>query len=756
MSMQHPSQRAPSDAAPPTPPGGDSERVSSAGGDAPGNAPARIVSVAGQTEADAGTRDRGDDLLRCLLRVALEFGRPLSEADVRSACALPPEGMTPELYLRAAMRLGYRAKRATIGRDAGRDLPEPYVLCAHGDLPDRLVLRRLGEQLVVFDPIDGGERELPAAAALVPGRTVLLARPESETVPRGDWRALVAKRVRRVAGELMLASVLVNLFALITPLYSMTVYNKVVGTQALDTLDVLTIGVAIVYGFDTLLRIIRGYISSHTGARIDALVGSEVVHHLLRLPYSHFERTPTGLIGERLRQLDIVRNFFTGQMPLVIVDLVFVLFFVTALFLLDPLIGWLTVGAMPLFLALSLAFHRAQTGFVERTFAALAAKTSVLAETVANALTIKSLGLESDMERRWSSRLAFSATTGFEAGNVAGIVGVLGNLLQAGVYVAVIYSGAQLIAEGKMSVGALVAASILSSRALSPIRQVVSAWHQLHEVGQAFKRLDEIMTEPMEDRPGELAPIPPLRGDVAFEHVSFRFAPDRPPVLRDIDLAIESGTMLGIIGPSGSGKSTLARLLQGLYAPTEGRVLIDRTDIAHVSAATLRRQIGSVPQEVQLFSGTVRENIAMGVSLKEPERVIAVAKFVGAHDFIQRLPKGYDTVLPERGGGLSAGQRQLLCIARALIRNPRILVLDEATSALDAATEEAFIRNLRRASRGRTIVLVSHRMAPVSIADRVAFLIEGRIERVGPPAEIIAYARSRTGVGQPPPAGVGG
>lgn len=715
-------------------------------------ATARVVTVGARTgEEQIATqpRPRGDDLLLCLLRLALEFGRPVSEADVRGACPIPAEGMSPELYLRAAMRLGYRGARDTIGREAGRGVPTPFVLCATSDKPDYLVLRRENDTLTVFDPTDGTTKTLSALTELTSGRMILLARPESEVAPVADWRTMIARRVRRVAGELILASVLINLFSLIVPLYSMTVYNKVVGNRALDTLDVLTIGVVIVYSFDTLLRIIRGYIASHTGGRIDALVGSEVVHHLLRLPYSHFELTPTGLIGERLRQLDTVRNFFTGQMPLVIVDLAFVVVFVAALFVIDPLIGWITVGAMPIFVCLSLVFHREQKTYTERTFHALAAKTSVLAETVTNALTIKSLGLESDIERRWTSRLALSAATGFESGNLANTVGVLGTLLQSGVYVAIIYFGAGLIIEGKMSIGSLIAATILSGRALAPVRQVVSAWHQLHEVKQAFRRLDEIMEEPVEDRPGELAPIPPLRGDIEFEHITFGFSPDLPPVLHDINLALESGTMLGIIGPSGSGKSTLAKLIQGLYAPAEGRVLIDKTDISHISAATLRRQIGSVPQEIQLFSGSVRDNIAMGMPLKEPERVVAVAKFVGAHEFIQRLPKGYDTILPERGGGLSSGQRQLITIARALIRNPRILVLDEATSALDPATEEAFIRNLRRASRGRTIILISHRMAPVSVADKVALMIDGRIDRIGPPAEVIAYANARMTAPQP-------
>ena len=212
---------------------------------------------------------------------------------------------------------------------------------------------------------------------------------------------------------------------------------------------------------------------------------------------------------------------------------------------------------------------------------------------------------------------------------------------------------------------------------------------------------------------------------------------------RDVSFDLWPGEVLGIVGPSGSGKTTIANLIQGLFRPTAGRILIDGTDIAHVPPSQLRAQIGTVPQDVQLFAGTVRENIAIGVADKDPGRVVAVAKFVGAHGFIQRLPQGYNTVLAERGGGLSAGQRQLISIARALIRNPRILILDEATSALDPATEEELLRQLKTTTRGRTVIMITHRLAPLAIADRVALVMDGRIERIGPPTEILAYARIR-------------
>ncbi|MDA0703884.1 MAG: peptidase domain-containing ABC transporter [Proteobacteria bacterium] len=684
-----------------------------------------------------------DGLLRCLIRITLAFERPVSDSEIRNTLPVTAGGMSIENFLLAADRLGYRAACNELTAASLERMPTPFVIIGPALKDSRVVVEAEGDGYAVFNPRDGSTPLMSAKELLRLGEEVILFRPKPLITRGVDWRTMIASRVRRVIWELILASLVVNLFALASPLFIMTVYNKVVGQGAVDTLYVLVIGMGILYVFDFVLRSIRGYVSTHTGARVDALLGNEVVHHLLHLPYSHFENTPTGMISERLRQLDTVRAFFTGQMPLVLVDMAFAFVFVAALLFINPLLGLITVGAMPVFVLISVAFHRVQKGLVEKTFMALAAKTSALAETMANALTIKSLGLESEIERRWGNRLALSAYTGFESSNLANFINVLGTVLQQVVSLVIVCVGALSIIAGDMSIGALIAANILSSRALAPIRQVVTAWSQMQEVRSAFERIDEIMESPVEAGRGEIGPIPPLKGDIEFENVSFAFSPDRPPVLEDISFTIDSGTIVGVIGPSGSGKSTVAKLLQNLYEPTDGRVLIDHTDVQHIAPASLRTQIGVVPQDIQLFSGSVRENIAMGTPLKEPERVVAVAKFVGAHEFIQRLPQGYDTPLTERGGGLSAGQRQLLCIARALIRNPRILILDEATSALDAASESLLMHNLKRASRGRTIILISHRMAPVAITDKVILLIDGRIDRIGPPSEIIDYARTR-------------
>lgn len=712
--------------------------------------------AARRPDADPGLPP-ADVLLHCLIKITHYYGRPITEADLRAASPIPAAGMNLPVFERAAQRLGYKTGRQKA--DSGRlaHMPTPFIAIPKKGRQAQLVIDREQNDLVLLDPFSG-ERALiaPSALAETAAETILV-KPDSgvgdrrarHNTAKGGWRGLISSRMKSVLWELGIASLLINIFALVAPLFTMTVYNKVIGQGAVDTLFVLSIGMITLYAFEFVLRVVRGYVSSHTGARLDALIGGEVVHRLLHQPFSYFEGAASGQISERLRQLDTIRNFFTGQMPMTVVDLAFVSLFLAALFFISPIFAAIALGAIPIFVLLSLAFHKRQKRLIEQSFTALAAKTSALNETVNNAITIKSLGLESDIERRWESRLAATAWHGFQAHNMSNWLGSLTTTLQQVIGLSIIFIGAHLVIENELTIGALIASSILVTRTIAPMRQVVTAWYQVQEVKAAFNRLGEIMEAEPEEEPGDVAPQPPLRGEIKVEGVGYSFDQSQPPTLRNINLDFASGQIVAIIGPSGSGKSTLAKILQGLYTPDNGRVLVDGTDIQHISRASLRAQLGVVPQENQLFAGSVRENIMMGQPLDAPERAVAAAKFVGAHDFIQRLSRGYDTIIGERGFGISAGQRQLICMARALIRNPRILILDEATSALDPAAEEALLLNLRRQARGRTIIIITHRMAPLSIADKAVLLINGQVDKVGSPKEVVAYARERMSPDRP-------
>jgi len=660
--------------------------------------------------------------------------RPYSAAQILAAAPPTVSGSTAGTIRLAADRLGFKTRTIKASADNLAQVPPPFLVIGKHAGEGWLVKARLEDQLELLSPDSDETVFRPITDMADQATEVFLAKPLLDSPPSENWRTPIIRRLKPILWELGLASVIINLLALATPIFLMTVYNKVINHGALETLDVLVIGMLTLFTFDWLLRSLRSYITSHAGGRLDAALGSEVVHHLMHQPLKTFEQIPTGQIIERLRQLDQLRLFFTSQMPLLLVDLAFVGVFLIVLFFLDVRLGAITLAAIPFFLLLSFVAKGRHQALTEAGFKAAAAKASSLSETVSQVLTVKALGLEPEMEQRFKQRLAHAAETSFRASHLGGLISGSGQVLQQVVALLLVYVGARAIIAGDMSIGALIAATILAARTLQPMRQVLAAWQQLQAVRIAFARLDELM-----ERPTELVdlPMPALhvQGRIRFENVTYRYAQDVKPALQAINLDIAPGQIVGIVGPPGSGKSTLAKLLLGLDRPEEGRILVDDLDTRLWSPTTLRQQVGVVPQDIQLFTGSIGDNIAIGAADQGLDRVMAAAKFVGAHDFIQSLPQGYDTQLGERGVGLSAGQRQLITIARALVRNPKVLVLDEATSALDAATENALMASLKRASRGRTIIIITHRLAALEFADRAISLADGQMVIDGRPGQ---------------------
>jgi len=690
-----------------------------------------------------GPAPRGQALVDCFTKLCAQLERPLPEAELRDLL-LGGEAIDAAMLGRLADRLGLDTEALPVTAKRLRKLEPPFILIKTGKQQAWLARSRIHGRLMLVDPLKGGQTSptTPKAAAEL-GDTILQIRRRepARADGRSVWRQAIWQRLRPVFLEVGIASVCINLLALAMPLFMMTVYNKVIGQGALGTLDVLAIGMVTLFAFELLLRALRGYVVSHTGAKLDLALSSEVVHHLLRLPYRVFEAMPAGQLMERLRQLDQLRSFLSGNLPLLLVDFAFVGLFIAAIFFFSPLLGWVTLAALPLFIGLSALAQLRQGRLQRANFRATAQKSAGLAETVTQALTVKALGLEAEMQRRFEDRQVESAWTGFRASRLANGVASTGQVFQHLVSLVVIYLGARMIVAGELSIGALIACTILSARALAPMRQIFFAWHQLQQAKDALGRLNDLMAERPE-QPKNPLPLPnPLRGQFRFESVSFSYDPAKPPALDRLDLVIEPGSMLAVVGPPGSGKSTLAKLLIGLERPDSGRVLVDEVDIARLDPAEYRAQLGVVPQEIQLFAGTIAENIGIAAVDRSMQRVVAAAKFVGIHDAIQRLPDGYDTDLGERGHGLSLGQRQLLCIARALVRNPRLLVLDEATSALDLASEAYLLRNLKRAGSGRTIVMITHRLSVIEACDRAILLEEGRLALAGHPAEVVRRAR---------------
>lgn len=554
-----------------------------------------------------------------------------------------------------------------------------------------------------------------------------------------SWFIPALVKYRKLFGEVLLASFFIQLFALVTPLFFQVVMDKVLVHKGLTTLDVLAIGFVIVSVFEVILSWLRQYLFAHTTSRVDVELGARLFNHLTGLPLAFFEARQVGQTVARVRELDTIRNFITGTALTLVLDLFFTLIFFVVMWYYSPVLTLVVLGTIPFYIALSVVVTPILRTRLDQKFKWGAENQAFLTESVTGIETVKAMAVEPQMQRRWEDQLAKYVTASFRTQNLSNTASQLASFISKITTLLIIWVGAHLVMNGDLTVGQLIAFNMLAGRVSGPILKLVQLWQDFQQAGISVKRLGDILNAPRE--PGfdpSRSTLPALQGNVSFEHVRFRYRGDGPVILDDLNLQVMKGEVIGIVGKSGSGKSTLTKLIQRLYVPESGRVLMDGVDVAMVDTQWLRRNIGVVLQENYLFNRSVRENIALSNPGLPMERVVLAAQLAGAHDFILEMPQGYDTLVGEHGSNLSGGQRQRIAIARALITDPRILIFDEATSALDYESERVIQNNMARICQGRTVFIIAHRLSTVRQCDRILVMEKGRIIESGNHDELIS------------------
>jgi ATP-binding cassette subfamily C protein LapB len=694
--------------------------------------------------------EAGDDpLLLALVGLSELLQRPVSAEALVAGLPLPEDGrLTPELAIRAAARVGLAARllRRRIGAIDELALPAILLLDERGACV--LVRREVDGRLLLLLPETGR-----GAVAVPPGEIAarysgwaLFARPEVGVEPRerelgpersGHWFWSTVLRQWPVYGEVGLAAMLINLFALASPLFIMSVYDRVVPNNALETLWVLAIGVLIVFAFDFLLKVLRGYFVDTAGRVADVKLASRIFAQVLGLRMAA-RPASAGAFASQLREFESLRDFFTSATLTTLVDLPFIAFFVLIVWAVGGPVALVPAVAVPVVILAGLLIQIPLNRVVRRSFQEAAHKHGVLVEAINGVETVKSLGAEGRMQRAWERAVAAAATTANRSRLLSSITVNLAGLAANLVTVGVVIIGVYRIADGLMTIGGLIACSILAGRAMAPLGQVAQLLARLHQARAAYQTLDGVMRQPVE-RPEQVRFVhrPRLEGTIELRGVSFTYPGQKLAALRDVSFRIAAGERVALIGRIGSGKTTVEKLVLGLYEPDSGAVLVDGIDLRQIDPADLRRNIGAVLQDVILFAGTLRDNVTIGVPAADDAAMLRAAQLAGVDDFASRHPQGYDLDVGERGQALSGGQRQAVAIARALLGDPPILLLDEPTSAMDNGGESALKARLAEELAGRTLLLVTHRASLLSLVDRLIVLDGGRVVADGPKDQVL-------------------
>ena len=653
---------------------------------------------------------------------------------------------SPEEIIRIAKNKGFKVKRKNIKL---KDFSEKYTLHA--------ILQLKDDKYIILLAI---KREENKALTLVPlekhptshtfdelqeqikenGVIILSHKNAQSDVKFGfKWFFNEIFKYKKIIGQVLLGSFVVQLFGLVTPLFTQVILDKVLVNRTIATLDVLAFAFIIVAIFELLLNLSRNYIFIHTTNKIDAKLGAKLFRHLFKLYYVYFENRQVGNIVARVRELDRIREFITDKSVSVLIDAFFSLVFLAIMFVYSPKLTFISLGFLGIIAVIYVLITPELRVRLEEKFQMGAHSNSYLVEAVTGVQTVKSLAIEGSMFRKWEEKLGKYLKSSFNLAIMGNFTGSICGFLQKGMTIAILYVGVMLVIENKLTIGQLIAFQMFSGQFAAPMLRLVGLWNEFQQTLLAVDRIGDILNSPLEKQSENAITLSHVKGDIKIENMSFRYNVDAPLVLKNINLDIKAGEKIGFVGRSGSGKSTITKLIQRLYYTTEGTIFIDGIDTRNIDPIWLRTNIGIVMQENYLFSGTIKDNIAQPRPNVPMEGIIQAAQIAGAHEFISKFPKGYDTEVGERGSSLSGGQKQRIAIARALISNPRILIFDEATSALDYESEKIIRDNMAMISKGRTTIIIAHRLSTIRDCDRIVCFDNGEIVEVGTHEELLKH-----------------
>ncbi len=694
-----------------------------------------------------------DPLLDCLVFACAAYQRAKSAEALTAGLPLQDGRLTPALFVRAASRAGLSAR--LVQRELGRIPPQvlPAILLLKSHRAVVLLGMSPDGQWRVADPDLGmGEVLLP------PGRlaedyagSALFLRPEAQFDARtaqhpeptsGHWFWGSLRRLWPIYSEVLLAALLINLFALVTPLFVMHVYNRVVPNRAMETLWVLAIGVVVIYLFDTLMRSLRAYFLDVASKKFDVSLSARLFEQVMGVRMEARPRS-VGAFANQLSEFESFREFITSATLTTLIDVPFAVLFLIVIAWLGGPVALVPLALMPLVLLYGVAVQARLRDLVLKTQRLAAQKHATLIETLTSLETVRATGAAGPVQRRWEQVVGNMARLSMRSRMLATSAVNVASLAVQLATVGIVVVGVYRIVDGNLSVGGLIACIMLASRAMAPLAQVAGLLVRFDQSMAALKVVDQIMQLPVERPVGSsFLHRPTLQGAIEFSDVTFKYPGQDLAALDKVSLRITAGERIAIIGRIGSGKSTLERLILGLYQPTAGAVLVDGIDLRQIDPADLRRNVGYVPQDVGLFFGTVRDNITLAAPHASDEAVLRAAEIAGVSAFTSRHPAGLDLPVGERGEGLSGGQRQTISIARALLLEPPILIMDEPTNAMDNTTEEQFKTRLAPLVQGRTLLLVTHRASLLSLVDRIIVMDNGRIVADGPKDTVLEALRS--------------